>query len=335
MTATPLALSLSCWDYDRTRRLLDGQIRVPGVTLHSLELPPEETFFRMLKWQEFDVAEMSLSSYVMSLFGDTPPFVAIPVFPSRAFRHGGIYVRGDSPLTDPAALAGTTVGIPEYQMTAAVWIRGILADRHGVPADSVAYRTGGLRDAGRVEKIRLRLPSEFDVRPIGGDRTLEAAVLEGELDALYSARAPLAFDPDSRSATSVRRLFADTVEVEQEYFAATQIFPIMHTVVIKRDVYEAHPWIARELFDAFVEARDAAYAELAEVTALKNMLPWGVQQYEQVRQLMGRDFWAYGLEPNAHVLKTFLRYSHEQGLSPRLLEPEEIFVPETHSTTLI
>jgi 4,5-dihydroxyphthalate decarboxylase len=335
MTAAALTLSLSCWDYDRTRRLLDGQIRVPGITLHALTHAPEETFFRMLKWQEFDVAEMSLSSYVMTLFDESSPFVAIPVFPSRAFRHGGIYVRGDSPLTDPAALVGTTVGVPEYQMTASVWIRGILADRHGVPADSVAYRTGGLRDAGRSEKIQLRLPPAFDVRPIGAGRTLEAALLGGELDALYSARAPSAFHPEGHSANSVRRLFSDPMSAEQEYYEATRIFPIMHTVVIRRAVYEAHPWIARALFDAFVAARDAAYAELDEVTALKHMLPWGVQQHERVRQLMGNDFWAYGLEPNEHVLRTFLRYSHEQGLSPRAMEPEELFVPETHSSTLI
>lgn len=335
MTGTSLTLSLSCWDYDRTRRLLDGQIRVPGITLHALTHAPEETFFRMLKWQEFDVAEMSLSSYVMSLFTERKPFVAIPVFPSRAFRHGGIYVRGDSTLTDPSSLVGATVGVPEYQMTASVWIRGILADHHGVPVDAVTYRTGGLHDAGRTEKIRLNLPSGLEVRPIGTDRTLEQALLGGELDALYSARAPRSFRPDAASATAIRRLFADPMQEEQRYYETTQIFPIMHTVVIKREVYEAHPWIARGLLDAFTEARDAAYAELDEVTALKHMLPWGVQQYEQVHQLMGPDFWAYGLEPNRHVLETFLRYSFEQGLSPRVLRPEDLFVSETHASTLI
>jgi 4,5-dihydroxyphthalate decarboxylase len=314
---------------------MDGQIRVPGVTLHALTHAPEETFFRMLRWQEFDVAEMSLSSYVMTLFEESRPFVAIPVFPSRAFRHGGIYVRGDSPLVDPGGLAGATVGVPEYQMTASVWIRGILADYHGVPAESVAYRTGGLRDAGRSEKLQLHLPPEFDVRPIGGGRTLEAALLDGELDALYSARAPRAFRADGHSSGSIRRLFPDPMNAEQRYFEASGIFPIMHTVVIKRAVYEAHPWVARALLDAFVEARDAAYAELDEVTALKNMLPWGVQQYEEVCQLMGSDFWPYGLEPNEHVLRTFLGYSYEQGLAPRRVEPEELFVAETHSSTLI
>ena len=336
MTATPLPLSLACWDYDRTRRLLDGQVSIPGVALQALVHPVEETFFRMLRWREFDVSEMSLSSYVMSVFSDPKPFVAIPVFPSRAFRHGAIYVRGDSPLTQLGELAGATVGIPEYQMTASVWIRGILAEHYGVPVESISYRTGGLHDAGRKEKIRLQLPEHIDVRPAPDDRTLEQMLLSGELDALYSARAPHAFRPDNATgADSIRRLIKDPMHEEQQFFAQTQIFPIMHTVVIKRAVYEAHPWVARELFDAFCQARDLAYAELNEVTALKHMLPWGVQQAEEVHRLMGADFWAYGLEANRHVLETFSRYSHEQGLSPRVLEPEELFVPETHASTLI
>lgn len=336
MTATPLSLSLACWDYDRTRRLLDGQVGVPGVALRALVHPVEETFFRMLRWREFDVSEMSLSSYVMSVFSDPRPFVAIPVFPSRAFRHGAIYVRGDSPLTGPRELAGATVGVPEYQMTAAVWIRGILAEHYGVPVESIFYRTGGLHDAGRTEKVRLRLPGHLDVRPVPEDRTLEQMLLAGELDALYTARAPRAFRPDGATgADSIRRLIKDPMREEQEFFAKTRIFPIMHTVVIKREVYEAHPWVARELFDAFRRARDLAYAELNEVTALKHMLPWGVQQAEEVRRLMGPDFWAYGLEPNRHVLETFLRYSREQGLSPRVLQPEDLFALETHASTLI
>ncbi|GIH72405.1 substrate-binding domain-containing protein [Sphaerimonospora thailandensis] len=336
MTATPLVLSLACWDYDRTRRLLDGQVSVPGVTLQALIHPVEETFFRMLRWREFDISEMSLSSYVMSVFSDPKPFVAIPVFPSRAFRHGAIYVRGDSPLTQPNELVGATVGIPEYQMTASVWIRGILAEHYGVPVESISYRTGGLHDAGRTEKVRLQLPDHLDVRPAPEDRTLEQMLLAGELDALYSARAPRAFRPyDATGADSIRRLIKDPMREEQKFFEKTRIFPIMHTVVIKREVYEAHPWVARELFNAFCQARDLAYAELNEVTALKHMLPWGVQQAEEVRQLMGPDFWAYGLEPNRHVLETFLRYSYEQGLSPHVLQPEDLFAPETHANILI
>ena len=332
---TTLHLSLSCWDYDRTRRVLDGQVRPAGITLKALNHAPEETFFRMLRWREFDVAEMSLSSYVMTLFEDPAPFVAIPVFPSRAFRHGAIYVRGDSDIASPSDLRGRVVGIPEFQMTASVWIRGILADHYGVPAHEVSYRTGGLHDAGRTEKMRLDLPDRFDVRSIPADATLDRMLIAGEIDALYTARAPASFDPDVRTAAASRRLFDDPVAEERAYFARTGIFPIMHTLVVRREVYEANRWIARSLLDAFEEARDAAYAELSEVTALKGMLPWGVQMHEDVRRLMGEDFWAYGLEENRELLATFLRYSHEHGLSPRLLTPDDLFAPETHLATLI
>jgi 4,5-dihydroxyphthalate decarboxylase len=329
-----LRLSLACWDYDRTRALQDGRVQADGIDLVPLVLPVEETFFRMLKYREFDVAEMSLSSYVLSTFGPTSPFVAIPVFPSRVFRHGSIYVSARSGITAPEQLAGRVVGIPEYQMTASVWIRGILADQYGVPAQSVRYRTGGLHDAGRTEKLALHLPPEFDVSPIAADQTLNDLLVAGEIDALYTARAPRAFsasDPDS----PVRRLFADPKASEQAYFAATGIFPIMHTVVIRREVYEADRWIARSLLTAFTEAKDLIYPQLQEITALKAMLPWSVNEAEATVELMGADFWPYGIEANRTTLDTFLRYSHEQGLAGRRLAPEDIFVPETSGTLLI
>ncbi len=333
--STTLPLSLSCWDYDRTRRVMDGQIRPAGITLRTVTNPPEETFFDMLKWGMFDVAEMSLSSYVMSLFESPRPFVAIPVFPSRVFRHGAIYVRADSELTDPAQLQGKVVGIPEFQMTAAVWIRGILAEHYGLPLESVSYRTGGLHDAGRTEKVQLDLPDRLDVQPIPGDATLDEMLLSGELSAVYSARAPRSYDPESTSSNASRRLFADPEAEERAYFSRTGIFPIMHTLVIRREVYEENPWVARSLFNAFTQARDLAYEELAEVTALKGMLPWGVPQYEDVCRLMGPDFWSYGLEANRELLATFLRYSHEHGLSPRQLTPDDLFAPEACVPTLI
>jgi 4,5-dihydroxyphthalate decarboxylase len=329
-----LRLSLACWNYDRTRALQTGEIRPEGIELIPLALPVEETFYRMLRYQEFDVAEMSLSSYVLSLFQAEPPFIAIPVFPSRVFRHGSIYMNSASGLTKPGDLRGRQVGVPEYQMTAAVWIRGILEDHHELPADEVSYRTGGLHEPGRTEKITLDLPDRFDVRPIANDQTLNELLADGRIDALYSARAPHSFDPRQPTAT-VRRLFPDPKAVEQEYFRATGIFPIMHTIVIRRDVYEANRWIARSLLDAFTEAKAMMYPELTEITALKYSLPWGVNEAEETMALMGEDFWPYGIEANRVTLETFLRYSFEQGLAGRLLQPANIFAPEAIGQVLV
>jgi 4,5-dihydroxyphthalate decarboxylase len=321
-----LALTLACGDYDRTRALLDGRVQPEGIALTALGLPVEEIFFRMLRHREFDAAEMSLSSYVVSLAGDDPPFVAIPVFPSRFFRHSCVYVHADSGIERPAQLAGRIVGAPEYQMTAPVWIRGILADEHGLPVDAVRYVTGGLEEPGRAEKLTLQLPPGIDVTPIPQDRTLADMLARGEIDALYTARTPSTFG-DGRGA--VRRLFADFATVERDYFRRTRIFPIMHTVVIRRDVYRRHPWVAQTLAKAFTAAQRLAYADLDRTAALAIMLPWLVAHLDETRREMGRDFWPYGFAANGDTLATFLRYSHEQGLSPRRLTPADLFAPET------
>jgi len=321
-----LPLTLACWSYDRTRSLFDGRVRPDGIDLTCLDLPVEETFFRMLRHNEFEIAEMSLSSYVMSLFADDPPFVAIPVFLSRFFRHSCIYVNAAAGIERPDDLIGRTVGTPEYQMTAPVWIRGILADAHGVPVESVGYVTGGLEEPGRSEKLPLDLPPSIRVRHIGPDRTLSAMLATGEIDALYTARAPSSFRArDGR----VRRLFEDFQAVERAYFRRTRIFPIMHTVVIRRDIYKEHRWIAQSLHKAFAAAQRDAYEDLTHTAALKTMLPWLTAYVEETRREMGEDFWPYGLAPNVDALATFLRYSHEQGLSRRRLSPDELFAPET------
>ena len=321
-----LALTLACWSYDRTRALFDGRVRADGIDLTCLDLPVEETFFRMLRHHEFDVAEMSLSSYVVSLFADNPPFVAIPVFPSRFFRHSCIYVHAGAGIARPEDLAGRTVGTPEYQMTAPVWIRGILSDEHGVPVERVTYATGGLEEPGRPEKLTLELPAGIRVNRIPPDRTLSAMLAAGEIDALYTARAPSSFrNGDGR----VRRLFEDFPAVERDYFRRTRIFPIMHTIVIRRHVYQRHRWIAQSLAKAFTAAQRHAYEDLGQTAALKTMLPWLPSHVEEARREMGDDFWPYGLAPNMATLATFLRYSYEQGLSRRRLAPDELFAPET------
>jgi 4,5-dihydroxyphthalate decarboxylase len=320
-----LPLTLACWDYDRTRALADGSIRPDGIDLNYLALPVEETFFRMLRHREFDAAEMSLSSYAVSLQRDNPPFIAIPVFPSRFFRHASIFVSAKSGIREPKDLAGKRVGTPEYQMTAPVWIRGVLQDEYGVDPASVEYMTGGEEEPGRDEKLTLELPPRFKVKRIGPRHTLSAMIAEGEIDALHTARAPSTF---YSQPGAVRRLFDDYVEVERAYFRKTRIFPIMHTVVIRRDRYRAHPWIAQSLQKAFVLAQRKVYDDLSITAALKTMLPWQTAHVEEARRELGEDWWAYGFEPNRHVLETFLRYHHEQGLSKRRLAPEELFAPE-------
>ena len=328
-----LRLSLGCWNYDRTRALADGRVKPEGIELTYLDMPVEETFFRMLRHQEFDVAEMSLSSYTVSLFKEKRNFVAIPVFPSRFFRHSCIYVNAKSGIKAPKDLIGKKVGNPEYQMTAPVWIRGILQDEYGVPVDTQTYYTGGEEEPNRDEKLKLDLPPNIKVQPIGPKDTLAAMLRDGAIDAFYTARMPSTYRAGGRGP--VRRLFENYMEVEQAYYRKTRIFPIMHTVAIKRSVYEKYPWVAMSLFKAFVKSQRETYDDLYVTAALKAMLPWLTKHVEDARALMGDDYWPYGFAPNRETLATFLRYHHEQGLSKRRLEPEALFAPETLESFVI
>lgn len=324
-----LRLTLACWDYDRTRALADGRVSPEGIDLNFLPLHVEETFFRMLRNREFDAAEMSLSSYCVSLTREDPAFVAIPVFPSRFFRHACIFVSSKSGIREPKDLVGKRIGVPEYQMTAPVWIRGILADEYGVDPASVTYFTGGEEEPGRDEKLKLNLPPQFKVVPIGPEQTLSALLADGEIDALHTARTPSTF---YSRPNDVRRLFPDFVSVEKDYFRRTGLFPIMHVVAIRRGVYEANRWIAQSLFKAFQDAQALTYDNLAVTSAMTTMLPWQVAAVEEARAELGADWWPYGFARNRAVLDTFLRYHHEQGLSARRLQPEELFAPETFET---
>jgi len=322
-------MTLACWEYDRTRSLADGSVQPDGIDLNLINLHVEETFFRMLRHREFDAAEMSLSSYTVTAARPGSPFIAIPVFPSRFFRQSCIFVSARSGIREPEELLGKRIGVPEYQMTAPVWIRGILQDEYKVDPASVEYFTGGEEEPGREEKIALQLPDRFRVRRIGPRQTLSQMLADGEIDALHTARIPSTFRtrPDD-----VRRLFANHVEVERDYFRRTRIFPIMHTIVLRRDIYEANRWIAQSLLKAFVEAKRRVYDNLYTTSALTTMLPWQIAQVEDTRRELGDDWWPYGFEANRVVLDTFLRYHHEQGLSARRLRPEELFAPETLET---
>ena len=326
-------LTLACGDYDRTRPLIDGTVRPLGIDLTCLPLTVEEIFFRMARFREFDAAEMSLSSYLVSLAaGERAPFVAIPVFLSRSFRHSGIYVHTGSGITRPEQLAGRTVGVAEYQLTANVWIRGILADRHGVPVSSVRYRTGGLHQPGRPEKLAVTLPPGVQVTPIGPGQTLSDMLAAGEIDALYTPRTPRSF---AAGDPGVARLFPDFRAAEAQYWRDTGIFPIMHVVAIRADVYRRDRWIARSLLEGFGQAREIALSGLDETASLRYMLPWLADDVASAQRVLGTDYWTYGLAGNETALAAMTRYSCEQGLIPRPYEPRELFVPEVLEETLI
>ena len=322
-----LNLTLACWNYDRTRALQDASVQPDGITINYHDLPVEETFFRMLRHQEFDIAEMSLSSYTVSLFREPRRFVAIPVFPSRFFRHSCIYVNAKAGIRTPKDLIGKKIGVPEFQMTAPVWIRGILSEHYGVPVDSVTYYTGGEEEPGRPEKLALDLPANIKVVPIADDKTLSQMLRDGEIDALHTARKPSTYD-----GKNVVRLFENYGEVERDYFRKTGMFPIMHTIAIRREVYEQNRWVAQSLYKAFVEAQKKTYEDLRETAVLKAMLPFLNWEVDQTIKEMGQNYWPYGLQDNEKVLQTFLKYHHECGLSKRLLKPEELFAPETHES---
>jgi 4,5-dihydroxyphthalate decarboxylase len=327
-----LHLTLACWGYDRIEALASRAVQPDGIELTVLNQQVEETFFRMMRHAEYDVAEMSLSSYTVSLSRPDPKFIAIPVFPSRLFRHSSIYVSQRSGIREPKDLIGKKVGVPEYQLTAPVWVRGILSDEYGVTAQNVEHLTGGIETPGRVEKLALNLPPGISVSNIGGQRTLNGMLLDGGIDAMFTPRAPSCLQTHPQE---IRRLFENYAEVERDYYRRTRIFPIMHTVVIRRELYRKHPWVAQNLFKAFQEAQRRTYADLNETAALKVMLPWLTAHVEDAKRELGDDWWSYGLAKNRHVLDTFLRYHHEQGLSPTRLAPQDLFAPETLESVLV
>ncbi|TBL81228.1 ABC transporter substrate-binding protein [Paenibacillus thalictri] len=321
-----LQLSLACWDYDRVQALIDGSVRPNGIELNFLKMPVEETFFRMMRHQEFDVSELSASSYLIARDRGFPNFTAIPVFPSRFFRHSGIYVNVNSGIDKPEDLKGKRIGLPEYQLTACVWIRGFLQNEYGVHPSEVEWFFGGQETPGRIEKIKLELPSDIRLTPIGPDQTINQMLEDGELDAFIGPRAPSCF---LNGSSRVKRLFANYVEVEKAYFQKTGIFPIMHVVAIRNEILEQHPWVAQNLYHAFVEAKNKVYEGFNQTAALKVTLPWLVSEIEQTKKLMGEDFWPYGLKENRATLEALTNYSYEQGLIKSKLSVEDLFVKST------
>lgn len=321
-----LQLSLGCCDYDRTRAIFDGRAPIEGCEVIAVAIEPEEAFHRAFSSQEFDMSEISISSHMMMTSRGQNEYVGIPAFVSRLFRHCGIYIRTDRGIDRPQALAGKLIGLPEYQITANVWIRGILQDDYGVKPESIHWRRGGLADPGRGERAPLKLPPGIELQQVADGKTLSGMLEAGELDAVVSARAPSCFE---RGVPNVARLFPDYRSTEEDYFRRTKIFPTMHIIGIRKSLVERHPWLPVSVFKAFIRAKELTIYELGQIGHLFVSLPWGVAEFEKARALMGDDYWSYGFEPNRHVLETFARYHHEQGLSARRVAPEELFAAST------
>ncbi len=322
-----IKLTVACWDYDRTRALQEGRVEVEGVELTYLPLRVEETFWRMLRYQEFEAAELSMGSYLMAREKGLPKLIAIPVFPSRAFRHSCIYINTGAGIKEPKDMAGKRVGVPEYQITMAIWARGILQHEYGVAPEQMKWFTGGEEHPGREDKIRHDLPKSIDIRPIGPDQTLSSMLERGEIDAMISAHMP---SPFVRRAPKVGRLIPDFPNVEKDYYRRTKIFPIMHTVALREDFYQKHPWVAQSLVKAFAESKRLCQESMYEFSALKYMLAWSIAEMEEERELFGGgELWPYGLEANRHVLETLVQYAHEQGLIKTRPDLKSLFAPNT------
>ena len=327
-----LQLSLAVCDYDRTRAIFDGRARIEGCDITAIALEPEESFHRAFKFNEFDISEISMSSYMMMAARGEAHYFAIPAFVSRLFRHSGIYIRTDRGIKGPPDLKGRMVGLPEYQMTANVWIRGILEDEYGVKPSDIKWRRGGLEEPGRQERAKIKLPPDVDYAAIPEHRTLSDMLAKGEIDGLLSARAPSCF---LNGALNVGRMFPDYPAVEEAYFRKTRIFPIMHAVGIRRALVDRYPWLAVSVYKAFLKAKELCMKELGQIGHLATSLPWSVAEYDRLRKVMGEDFWSYGAHKNRHVLERLTRYSYAQGLSARKLGVDEMFVPSTYELSKI
>jgi 4,5-dihydroxyphthalate decarboxylase len=323
-----LVLACAISDYDHVRDLTEGRVRPEGIALLPMRFAVEEIFFRFVKFREWDVSELSLAKYVSLRSQGDDSIVGIPVFPSRVFRHSSIYVRAGGPVTRPEDLAGRRVGVPEWAQTAAVYSRGALARQFGVDLRSVQWVQAGVNQPGRVEKVALALPDglRLERRPAS---SLDAMLLNGELDAVLSAHPPHSFlEGDPRIA----RLFPDPEPVERAFFDQTGVFPIMHLIVIRAEVVARFPWVCGNLVSAFEAAKQAAVARVREFTASRVPFAWAQTAADRAAALMGGDPWPYGIAANRPTLDAFCQWAHEQGVAHRRLAPEELFPPEVQAS---
>lgn len=320
-----LHLTLACEDYDRTRALKDGIIQPEGINLNYLVMPVEEIFWRMMKYEEFNVSELSMGAFLTAAAQGRRPFVAIPVFPSRSFRHRCVFINTGSDIQRPEDLRGKRMGVPEYSMTAAVWLRGLFQHEYGIPPSEICWVQAGEEERGRKDRVDFEMPAgvRLESRP---DRTLNEMIESGEIDAMMSPRLPTCF---LNGSPRVRRLFPDYRRAEMDYFKKTGLFPIMHVIVIKRSIYEREPWVAQTLYKAFCAAKDYCMRDLYDTNVLRISLPWTSAEYDATKELMSADYWPYGLAPNEANLETLNDYLFEQGLIKQKLNLGELFARET------
>jgi 4,5-dihydroxyphthalate decarboxylase len=320
-----IPITLACGDYDRTRAIKDGRVTVEGCDVNYIPLEPEEVFHRAFKHQEFDVCELSFSSYLRTMDAGTSAYVGVPAFVSRLFRHSAVYIRTDRGIRHPSDLKGKLIGLPEYQITAVVWLRGIMQDEYGVKPTDIRWRQGGIEEPGRTERTPLKPIPGLDLKSVP-DKALSAMLEAGELDAIFSARAPSCF---VKGAPNIARLFPDYREVEKAYYRKTQMFPIMHLIGVKRHLVERHPWLPASLYKAFSLAKAHALHDVRDINALLVTLPWLVAEAEETVALMGEDFWRYGVKENAKEIEALTRYAHEQGLVSRKFSMDQLFPAST------
>lgn len=321
-----LNLSIAVGDYDRMRPLVDGAVQIDGVDPTFSLLVPEEIFFRAFRHAEFDICELSLSSFLVKTAANNCPYVGVPIFPSRAFRHTCVCIRNDKGIRSPEDLKGRRIGIPEYQLTANVWMRAILDDEHGVAPSDITWVRAGYDEPGRIEKIPLELPANVRVESAPDGETLTSLLDKGEIDGVMGPRAPSAFD---RGDPRISWLYPDPAAAAAEWYRKRRIFPMMHILGIRRSLVDQHPWLPVAIAKAFEKSKEIALARLTDTSATKVTLPFVEEQLRGARQLMGHDFWPYGFAPNRHALEYFVHHHHRQGLSSRLLKPEELFHPAT------
>ncbi|MDR3522477.1 MAG: ABC transporter substrate-binding protein [Acetobacteraceae bacterium] len=321
-----LNLSIAIGDYDRVRPLRNGDVQIDGTDPVFLALDPEEIFFRAFRHEEFDVCELSLSSFTVKTALKNCPYVGVPVFPSRAFRHTSIYKRTDRGINTPADLKGKRIGTPEYQLTANVWARAILETEYGVKPSDITWVRGGMDTPGRVEKISLNLGPDVKLENAPADRTLNQMLEAGEIDGIIGPRAPAAFEAGN---PIVDWLWPDVDAVAADWYRRTGLFPIMHMLGVRRALVEQHEWLPFALLKAFEHSKQLALKRLSDTSATKVTLPFVEESLRRARTLMGQDFWTYGYGPNKPTLDAFLGFHHRQGLSQRLVAAEELFHPST------
>lgn len=321
-----LQVTMAGGRYDRTRALIDKSVRPEGIDFSYVEMPIEEVFWRVLRYHEFDVAECSLAYYLISKSMGQSTYVAIPLFPSRCFRHGFVFISRAAGISRPEDLRGKTMGVPEYAMTAALWLRGLFEHEYGVPPHAMRWRTGGIEAPNRADRMEVKVNADVEIEPIPADKCLNGMLEAGEIDALIGPRIPSAY---RKRHPNVTRLFPNYKEEERAYYARTGFVPIMHTVVIKRALYDKAPWVAQSLFKAFRESTRHCYEMMLDINALPYSLPWYMPALEETLEVFGEDFWPEGFEANWPAVDALMRLAKDQGLIDRLFEPEELFAPST------